>query len=474
MPPTDLAFLSIAELARLIRQRELSPTEVTRAAFERCEQFEPKINAFVTLLPEAALDEASRAEAEMARGEYRGALHGVPIAIKDLYWTRGVRTGAGSKIMLEFVPDETAAVVSRLRQAGAVVLGKTNMVEFAYGPLSSYHPEYGPTRNPWDLGRFPGSSSNGSGAAVAAGEVYGAMGSDTGGSIRGPASFCGISGLKPTYGLVSLYGAVPLSTSLDHAGPLARSAEDCAILLQAIAGHDPRDPASIQTEIPDYLAQLGETVSGLRLGLPRAFFWDDLASGIPEAIEGAADVFRRLGAEVVEIDLPNLAADALAAYTILKVEASAYHRRHLAERPDDFLPEVREKLDEGLQIPGVDYVEALEARRRLSQTFATAFGQVDAVLTPSRDTTAPRMDESGKLLDRFPHQVAGRASPSFPFNAAGLPAISIPCGFDGQGLPVGLHIAAPQLADGLVLRIAHAYQQATDWHTRRPRDFEEL
>jgi len=342
------------------------------------------------------------------------------------------------------------------------------MVEFAYGPLSSYHPEYGPTRNPWDLGRFPGSSSNGSGAAVAAGEVFGALGSDTGGSIRGPASFCGISGLKPTYGLVSLYGVVPLSPSFDHAGPLARSAEDCAILLRAIAGYDPRDPTSIRVDLPDYVAELEPDIRGLRIGLPREFFFDDVGPGIAEAVDAAVGVFRRLEARVVPIDLPGLADDTLAAVSVMKVEATAYHRRNLAARPDDYLPEVRGKLEEGLEITAVDYLAAIEAQRRLRHTFAAAFERVDALITPSRDSTAPRMADDGTLLDRFPHQVSRRASPNFPFNAAGLPCISVPCGFDQQGLPIGLHLAAAPLADSLVLRLAHAYQQATEWHRQRP------
>ena len=468
MPRDDLAFCSIAELARRIRLRELSPVELTRAALERCERIEPKVNAFVLLLPEAALAAAREAEQEIGQGEHRGPLHGIPLGVKDLYWTRGVRTAAGSRILADFVPEEDSTAVARLRQAGAIVLGKTNMVEFAYGPLSSYHSEYGPTRNPWDLGRFPGSSSNGSGAAVAAGEVPGALGSDTGGSIRGPAAFCGVSGLKPTHGLVSLYGVIPLAASLDTCGPLARTAEDCAILLQAIAGHDPRDPASLQVEPSDYVDQLDQPIRGLRLGIPRDYFFADVEPGIAEAVDAAAEVLADQGAEVLPLELPGMEHDAKLAYRIVQVEASAYHRRNLAERPDDYLPEVRAKLEEGMRILAVDYHEALEARQRIRQSFAAAFEQVDAVLTPSRDSTAPRMDESGELLDRFPHQIAGRISALTPFNVASLPAISIPCGFDPQGLPIGLHIAAPPLADGLVLRLAHAYQQATDWHQRRP------
>ena len=469
MASTDLAYLSIADLSRRLAARELSPVEVTRAALERCERLEPLLNAFITLLPESALDAARQAEAEIQRGEHRGPLHGVPLGIKDLFWIRGVRTTAASKILADFVPREDAAVVERLRAAGAIILGKTNMVELAYGPTDYYQPEYGPTRNPWDLGRFPGGSSTGSGAAAAAGVVAGAMGSDTGGSIRNPASFCGISGLKPTYGLVSTYGAVALSPTLDHMGPLARSAEDCTLILQVIAGHDPRDPNSARVDPPDYAAALTADVRGLRLGFPRPFFLeDDVQPAIRDAVEAAAATFGQLGLEVGPLDLPHLPEDAQAAMTILRAEASAYHRPSIEQRASDFLPDIRQKLQDGLHIPAVDYIDALEARRRLRRTLDAALQRVDAIVTPTRDTTAPRMAEDGKTLDTFPHILAGRATPTIPFNAAGLPAISIPCGFDDQGLPIGLQIAGRAFDDATVLRLAHAYQQATDYHTHRP------
>jgi aspartyl-tRNA(Asn)/glutamyl-tRNA(Gln) amidotransferase subunit A len=465
---SELAYASIAELGRRISAREISPVEVTRAALERCEQLEPRLNAFITLLTEDAIEAARRAEADISRGEYRGPLHGVPLAIKDLLWTRGVRTTAASKIMADFVPAEDATVVERLKGAGAIILGKANMLEFAYGPTDYYQPDFGPTRNPWDLGRFPGGSSTGSGAAVAAGMAPGALGSDTGGSIRNPASFCGISGLKPTYGLVSCYGAVPLSTTLDHVGPLARSAEDCALILQAIAGYDPKDPNSADIGLSDYAQQLAEPVRGLRLGMPEEFFFDDVKPTIREAVDAAASIFGQLGAEVGPIELPNLAVDASAAMTIMRAEASAHHRWHIEQRAADFVPDIRQKLQDGLNIRALDYIQALEARRRLRRTFETAFERVDAIITPTRDTTAPRMADDGKALETPPYILAGRASPTIPFNAAGLPAISIPCGFDEQGLPIGLQIAGRAFEDGTVLRLAYAYQQATDWYLRRP------
>ena len=469
MPDHELAYASIADLSRRIASRELSPVELTRAALARAEALEPKLNAWITLLPEAAEEQARQAEQELARGQRRGPLHGIPLGIKDLFWTRGVRTTAASRILADFVPEEDAAVVERLRAAGAVILGKTNLVEIAHGPTDYYHPEYGPTRNPWDLSRFPGGSSTGSGAAVAAGIVPGAMGSDTGGSIRGPASFCGISGLKPSYGLVSSYGAVPLSTTLDHMGPMARSAEDLALLLQALAGYDRRDPNSKRLSVPDYVASLAGGARGLRIGIPRAFFFEsDLTPEIRTAVDTAAAAFEQLGATVREIELPGLAEQAAAAMTIMRVEASHVHRDAISSRPLDFVPDIRQKLLDGLQVLGVDYVESLQARRHVRSIVAGALGEVDALLTPTRDTTAPRQSDDGRSLDPFPYLVAGRASPTFPFNAAGVPAISIPCGFDHQGLPIGLQLASRGGEDATVLRLAHTYQQATDWHTRRP------
>jgi aspartyl-tRNA(Asn)/glutamyl-tRNA(Gln) amidotransferase subunit A len=469
MTDSDLTYASIVELARQFRERKLSPVEFTRAALERCEKLEPRLNAFITLLPEAALQAARQAEDEISRGQYRGLLHGVPLGIKDLFWTRGVRTTAASRIMTDFVPDEDAAVVERLRAAGAVIFGKTNMVEFAYGPADYYQPEFGPTRNPWAADRFCGGSSTGSGVAVAAGILPGALGSDTAGSIRNPASFSGITGLKPTYGLISAHGAVPLAASLDHMGPLTRSAEDCAVMLQVLAGFDPRDPSSVNVEIPSYTEHIADGVRGLRLGLPKNFFLEaDIQPEVLAAVEAATAAFRELGAEIIPLELPNLAEDAGHIMAVMRAEASAYHRQNLEERPGDFVEDIRQKLLGGLNISAVDYIAALEACRRIRQTFNSALDRVDAILTPTRDTTAPRMAEDGKVLDQFPHMKAGRATPTIPFNAARIPAISVPCGFDENGLPIGLTISSRAFDDAMALRVAHAFQQATDWHTRHP------
>jgi aspartyl-tRNA(Asn)/glutamyl-tRNA(Gln) amidotransferase subunit A len=469
MATTDLSFATVAELSGLIAGRQLSPVELVQACLARCEQLEPKLNAWITLLPDQALAAARQAEAEIAAGKYRGPLHGIPLAIKDLFYTRGVRTTGASKTLSDFVPDHDAALIERLSAAGAITLGKTNMVELAYGPTNYYQPEFGPTRNPWDLDRFPGGSSTGTGAAIAAGMVPAGLGSDTGGSIRNPASFCGISGLKPTYGLVSAYGAIPLSATLDHMGPLARSAEDCAILLQAMAGFDPRDPASRRSTIPNYRADLGEGVRGLRLGVPRGFFWLDLWPGIEPAVEQAIQTFRELGAQIVELETPgNVPEDSLQAMNVMRAEGSWVHRKAILERPDDFTPEIRDKLQQGMRITAVEFLEAEAARRHARRALIDLFDQADALLTPTRDTTAPRQDASGRCLDQLPHMAAGRAAPTYPWNCAGLPAISVPCGFDPNGLPIGLQVAGRPNDELLVFRVAHAYQQATDWHRRRP------
>lgn len=468
MRDDELLYRSVASLSDLLRRREVSSVEVTTAALERIEALDAQLRAFITVLPDQALWEAREADRDIQAGRWRGPLHGVPIALKDLYFTRGVRTTAASRVFADFVPDEDAAVTERLRRAGAILLGKTNMMEVAFGPTNYYQLEYGVTRNPWRLDRFPGGSSTGSGIAVATGMAYMAMGSDTGGSIRNPASFCGVTGLKPTYGLVSCYGAFPSSWSLDHAGPLARTAEDCAITLQAMAGYDPRDPASVDRPVPDYRASLSTRIDGLRIGLPREHFFEDLQPAVEQAVEGAIETLRGLGATFLEVEIPGLVEDSHAAMTVVNAEGSAVHRPRLPQRAEEYVPDVRAKLLAGLEIKAVDYIAALRACRRLRQNLERVFERVDLLLTPTRDTVAPRMAEDGRVLEVYPYQAAGRPTRTIAFNAGGQPAISIPCGFDADGLPVGLQLAGRLFDDATVLRAAHAYQQATDWHLRRP------
>ncbi|MBI3457799.1 MAG: Asp-tRNA(Asn)/Glu-tRNA(Gln) amidotransferase subunit GatA [Candidatus Rokubacteria bacterium] len=457
-----LAYLGIAELSARLARRELGPVELCRALLARCERLEPRLNAFITLAPERILAEARAAERELAAGRVRGPLHGVPIAVKDLCWTRGERTTGGSKVLAHFVPDEDASVVARLRAAGAIVFGKTNLPEFAYGPLDAYH--YGPSRNPWDLDRFPGGSSMGAAAALAGRLVPGALGSDTGGSIRHPAHWSGITGLKPTYGRVPLRGVIPLATSLDHVGPMARSAEDCALLLGGIAGHDPADPTSADVPVPDYAAALDGSVRGLRAGVPRGYFWEELPADIARSVEGVLGELRRLGLILEDVEIPEWAAAAEASRVLIRCEAAAEHRTILRERAAELIPQVRERLEAGAATPAPDYVDALRAGARLRVALRRLFGRVDLLALPGRDQTAPRMDEGGKLLEPLsPRNFTA------PFNLAGVPALTFPCGFSAEGLPIGLQLAGRAWEEGTLLRVAHAYQRATDWHARRPK-----
>jgi aspartyl-tRNA(Asn)/glutamyl-tRNA(Gln) amidotransferase subunit A len=456
-----LGYAGIAELGPRLARRELSPVELCRALLARCERLEPHVNAFITLAPDRILADAEAAARELAAGRVRGPLHGVPIAVKDLCWTKGERTTGGSKVLADFVPDEDAVVVARLRAAGAIVFGKTNTPEFAYGPLNQYH--YGPSRNPWDLERFTGGSSMGAAAALAAGLVPGALGSDTGGSIRHPANWSGVTGLKPTYGRVPLRGVIALATSLDHVGPMARSAHDCALLLSVIAGGDPADATTADVPVPDYAAALDGPVRGLRVAVPRGYFWEALPADIAAAVTAALETLGRLGLTLEEVEIPEWPAAVEAGHVLIRCEAAAEYRTALRERPADLIPEVRERLEAGAATSAPDYVDALRAAGRLRAALARLFRRVDLLALPGRDQTAPRMDAGGKLLEPLSPR-----SYSSPLNMAGVPGLSVPCGFDRGGLPVGLQLAGRAWDEATLLRVAHAYQQATDWHARRP------
>jgi aspartyl-tRNA(Asn)/glutamyl-tRNA(Gln) amidotransferase subunit A len=385
----------------------------------------------------------------------------VPIAVKDLCWTRGERTTAGSKVLAGFVPDEDASVVTRLRAAGAVIFGKTNTPEFAYGPLNAYH--YGPSRNPWDPTRFTGGSSMGAAAALAGGLAPGAIGSDTGGSIRGPAHWSGVTGLMPTYGRVPLRGVVPLATTLDHVGPMTRSATDAALLLQALAGHDPLDPTSVDVPVPDFAREAARPPARLRVGVPRGFLWEALPSPIGVAVEAALDELRRLGLSVEDAALPEWEAAADASHVLIRSEAATEYRRTLAERPGDLIPEVRERLEAGMRTSAVEYLEARRAGDRFAHALRGLFDRLDVLALPGRPQTAPKMDESGRLLEPLSPR-----NYTAPLNYPGVPALTVPCGFDGDGLPIGIQLVGRHWAEGTLLAVAHAYQEVTDWHRRRP------
>ena len=456
-------FLTIVEAGRLIERKELSPIELIESRIDRITRLDGSLNSFICVLAEQALAEARAAEAEITSGHYRGPLHGIPIGLKDLYETAGVATTGHSKVMQDHVPRADAFSVARLRDAGAIILGKLATHEFALGGPSFDLP-WPPARNPWETNRFTGGSSSGTGAAVAAGLVLGGTGSDTGGSIRNPAAFCGLVGIKPTYGLVSRTGILPLAFSLDHAGPLAWNAEDCAILLQAMAGHDPSDPASASRPVPDYRAALRGPVRGLRIGLIGHFYErDNVANATTgQAIAAAAKTFEGLGCEVCELTLSPLADWAACGGVILNAEAYAIHEANLRNRFTDYGEIFRDRMVLAGLITGADYVQALRLRRELIDELDRAMVDLDLVITATVPGEAPAIDAGSKFA------TLDRPSLTMPFNVTGSPAMSVCCGFGDAGLPLSLQIVGKRFDDAAVLRLAHAYEQVTPWRDRRP------
>ena len=462
----QLCYLTIRQASQLLRDGELSPVELTRAFLDRIERLDGTLSAYITVLPEEALAEARKAEAEIRSGDYRGPLHGIPIALKDLYDTRGVRTTASSRLLAGRVPDRDATATAALRGAGCVLLGKLAMHEFAFGgpdptcgfPLA---------KNPWNLEHIPGGSSSGSGTAVAAGLCMGSLGSCAGGSIRGPAAYCGIVGLKATYGRVSRFGALPLSWTLDHCGPMTWTVEDSAIMLQAIAGRDHGDPTTSHAPVPDYSASLREDVAGLRVGVPRHFFFSD-HPGINRdnlsLVEAALKELEGMGARLEKVEVPMLEHNGAAHLTIMLSEAYAYHERDLRSRPQEYGEMCRTRFRRGALFTAADYVQSQRVRNVLKRQFADVLRQVDVVATPTMSNAAPRFEESDV---NSTVRTLGFSFTS-PFNMTGLPAISVPCGFTSAGLPAGLQIVGKPFDEPTVLRAAYAYQQQARWYEGRP------
>lgn len=468
MPNGELWRLTLEELAPLLREGQLSPVEVTQAYLERIDALNPTLNAFITVTGDQALADARRYEEEIRRGDYRGPLHGVPVALKDLYDTAGVPTTAASRIYADRVPDEDATSVARLRAAGAVLLGKTNLHEFAYG-VTSDSSYFGPTRNPWDLERVPGGSSGGSGAALAAGLCAVATGSDTGGSIRIPAALCGVVGLKPTYGRISCHGLLPLSWALDHPGPMTRTVYEAAVMLAAMAGYDPRDPASADAPVPDYTAGLCQGARGLHVGVDPAWALTGIHDEVRAAFQAALEVLKDLGAEIVEASVPGIEEGMDAALTILSAEATAVHEEFLRMRPVDYQPDVRARLEKGFPIRGIDYGRARRVGERLRRDFTLLFQRVDLFATPMCGIPAPRIGQREAIIGGQTVPVmAPLTRYTRVFNLTGLPAISVPCGFSSEGLPIGLQLAGRAWDEATVLRAAHAYEGATGWTRRWP------
>lgn len=454
---------TIAEASALIQAKKLSPVELTRICLERTTRLDQTIHAYICHTPERALAEAQVAEARIMRGRSRGPLDGIPIAHKDIYCTKGLPTTAHSKILQDHVPDEDAVVVTKWQNAGLIMHGKLSTHEFAMGGPSFDLP-WPPARNPWDCTRFTSGSSSGTGAGVAAGLFLGGTGSDTGGSIRGPAAFCGIAGIKPTYGLCSRRGVLPLSFTLDHTGPMAWTAQDCAMLLQAMAGYDPQDPASADRPVPDFTSDLHQGAKGLRIGVVRKFHETDNRAdpAVLRAIEDAIAVFRTEGAEIRDVALPSLDEYRAAGFVILIAEAYTVHEQWMRTRLGDYGELLRDGLLLGAALTGADYFQAVRRRRELCVATARAMQGLDLLLTTAAPTEAPPIENLPKwrLVE----------SPGFtmPFNVTGLPAIAVCAGFGDAGLPVSIQLVGHPFAEQTVFRAAHAYETATEWRKRRP------
>ncbi len=467
MAKLEIRMSSIISLSELIRKKEISPIEVIEAFLDRIEVVQPKINAFITVLEREARQAAKQAEEEIVKGRYRGPLHGIPLAPKDLFFTTGVKTTCGSRILADFIPDRNATVVDRLIEAGAILIGKTNMHEFAYGP-TNLNNHYGHARNPWNPERMTGGSSGGSAAALAGSCALLTLGTDTGGSIRIPSALCGVVGLKPTFGRVSKQGVYPLCWSLDHPGPMTRTVADAAIALSVMAGYDPKDPCSRDMPVPDYHASLTGDIKGVRVGVPDTFYFEQIEAEVKAGVEKAINALKDLGAEVRPVHIPDLDKAAAATLIILSSEAATCLEKFHRTRPNDIGGDVRARLDVGALHLATHYVKAQRVRRIIQENFARVLLGVDVLATPGVSITAPKFEESSVRLDgRDVSVVVALTRCTRIYNLVGLPSVSIPVGFSGAGLPIGMQIAGRPFNEDMVLRVAYAYErnvyQAPQW-----------
>ena len=461
----DISRINLVTALGQLRRREFSAVELTETCLRQIERLNPTINAFITLTPEVARQGALQADALLTaqQSDLRQlGLLGMPIALKDLFETAGIRTTAGSKFFADHIPAEDAQAVQKLKLAGGVVLGKTNTHEIALG-VTGVNPHYGPVKNPWDLTRVPGGSSSGSAAAVATGMCLAALGTDTGGSIRIPASLCGVVGLKPTYGRVSTRGVVPLSWNLDHVGPLTRTVEDAAMMLAAVAGFDPHDPASADIPMEDYLVHLEDGVRGWRVALAAGEYVDASDPQVLAGLTEAAQVFKDSGAHMEKVDMSWLKDLALANGRMTQADGAAFHRERLAEHPDWFGADVRQRLETGAALPSSEYALARRTQAESRRRFEMFFGKFDVLLLPTTPIPAPRIEgtqaiEAARQLTRF----------TAPFNLAGLPALSVPCGFTDEKLPIGLQIVSKHWGEAKALRAGRTFEKATEWHRHIP------
>jgi aspartyl-tRNA(Asn)/glutamyl-tRNA(Gln) amidotransferase subunit A len=457
----QLTELNLLEAADAILSAAISPLELAQAYLSRIDTIDPHLNCFLTVTQEQALEAAQKAGQEIRQGNYLGRLHGIPLALKDLYETRGVRTTAGSKFFANYIPEVDAYIVNKLHEAGMVLLGKLNMHEIALG-VTNENPHYGSCRNPWNSDRISGGSSGGSAAALSARLCLGSLGSDTGGSIRIPASLCGIVGLKPTYGRVSLQGILPLSWNLDHPGPMARRVEDIAVLFQAISGHDPEDPSSVNCPVPDYLASIKGGVRGWRIAVGSGPFFEETDPEISALVAAAAQIFESLGATVELVELPDAIQAARANGIMVTSDAAAFHMERLKSRPQDFGPDVLMRLQSGAAVTSSEYILARRLQTVLRRRYETLFNSYAILLTPATPIAAPLFGadavERARQLTRF----------TAPFNLTGLPALSLPCGFTQAGLPAGLQLIARPWDEARLLQAAYAYETASGWYLRKP------
>ena len=463
------ALMSLVSVAKAIAEKRLSSREVTRSCLDRIVQWQPSLNAFMAIEAEAALAAADDADKALAQGNSRGVLHGVPLAHKDMYYDAGKVVTCGSKIRRDFVATTTATALQRLKDAGTVRLGSLQMAEFAYGP-TGHNAHFGPVRNPWGLDHITGGSSSGSGAAVAARLTFAALGSDTGGSVRMPSHFCGVTGLKTTVGRVSRAGAMPLSQSLDTVGPLAQSAEDCALLMSLMAGADPEDPTALAVPVPDYMAATTGSLKGLRIGVPAAFYVDDLDPEVARVLDETIATLTREGAEIVKVQLPDQRQLSSASQIVLAVEAAAFHKRWMIERLEDYGPQVRMRLENGLAIPAITYLEAMRWRGPALSAHVEAVAGVDAVIAPVSPVPAPTIAESDVGGGAGAEAVIQRLTRfTRPVNYLGVPALALPCGFSRSGLPIGMQLIGGSFEEAGLLRIGAAFQRATDFHNKMPK-----
>jgi aspartyl-tRNA(Asn)/glutamyl-tRNA(Gln) amidotransferase subunit A len=457
----QLHLLDLSEASRAVQKKEVSPVELTQACLARIEKLNPHLNAFITVTGTEALDAARKAEAEIARGEWKGPLHGIPLAVKDLIETAGVKTTGASAVLQDNVPNADAEVIRRLKSAGAILLGKLNLHEFAYGG-SGVIGHFGPARNPWNTAHITGGSSSGSAAAVAACLCYGAIGTDTAGSIRLPAACCGITGLKPTYGLVSARGVVPLSWSLDHVGPMARTAVDAALMLQVIAAYDPQDIGSQKFPPVYYPSAIEESIATLRIGVAPDY-WNEVDREIKSAVDSAVAALAKITAGAQEVEL-STETDR----TLVRCEAYAYHQKYLPEKEKSYDPETLRRIGSGADVTAPQYIQAqrelLQQRRQILQMFE----RIDLILTPTTPLLAPTFTELQAAPDQLRNKEMIMLRNTRPFNVYGLPSISVNCGFSKSGLPIGLQIIGAPGSEGSVLGLAHAYQKQTDWHKHKP------